>query len=64
MPRTKRNTEFDKWWKEWSSKFTQDHLTGERRVPVNELDHDVERTAGAKRIILSMEQTPKALANQ
>jgi len=33
-------------------------------VPANELDHDVERTAGAKRVILPMEPTPKAFANQ
>ncbi len=43
---------------------TQDHLTVEPRGPGNELDHDVERTAGAKRVSLRMEQTPKALPNQ
>jgi hypothetical protein len=45
MLRTKGDAEFDRWWKDWASKRTQNRVVVEPRASSKKPGADVERTA-------------------
>ena len=47
MLKTRENTEFDRWWKDWISKRTQNPVSVEPRPSGKNLGSDVEGTAHA-----------------
>lgn len=43
--KTKEHTEFDRWWKDWISRRTQDRVFAETRTPATKAISDIEQSA-------------------